>query len=191
LVALARNQRIFRLSKPPSISSSSTSRLRRRSALPSRRRAARPHRRGDRVTIGRREFILLFFGGAAACPIAARAQQAQRMRRIGMLLASAESDPEGRPRIAEFLNQLQGLGWTDGRNIRIDYRWASGEVDRLRMFAKESSAKTPAVYPRSGTRPPPYRSCSSRPPIRSATVSSPAFRGPAATSPVLPGRSQA
>jgi putative ABC transport system substrate-binding protein len=84
----------------------------------------------------RREFITLI-GGAAACPIAARAQQAQRMRRIGMLLASAESDPEGKPRIAEFLNQLQGLGWTDGRNIRIDYRWASGEADRLRMFAKE------------------------------------------------------
>jgi putative ABC transport system substrate-binding protein len=88
------------------------------------------------VTIGRRDFILLF-GGAAACPIAARAQQAPRMRRIGMLLASAESDPEGKPHIAEFQNQLQGLGWTDGRNIRIDYRWASGEADRLRMFAKE------------------------------------------------------
>jgi putative ABC transport system substrate-binding protein len=59
------------------------------------------------------------------------------MRRIGMLLASAESDPEGKPRIAAFVNQLRGLGWTDGRNIRFDYRWASGEADRLRMFAKE------------------------------------------------------
>jgi len=84
----------------------------------------------------RREFIALV-GVAAAWPLSARAQQAQRMRRIGVLLASAESDPEGKPRIAEFLNQLQGLGWTDGRNIRIDYRWASGEADRLRMFAKE------------------------------------------------------
>jgi putative ABC transport system substrate-binding protein len=54
-----------------------------------------------------------------------------------MLLASAEGDPEGQPRIAEFLNQLQSLGWTEGRNIRIDYRWASGDADRLRMFAKE------------------------------------------------------
>jgi putative ABC transport system substrate-binding protein len=69
--------------------------------------------------------------------MAARAQQPDRVRRIGMLLASAKGDPEGQPRIAEFLDQLQGLGWTEGRNIRIDYRWASGDADRLRMFAKE------------------------------------------------------
>ena len=84
----------------------------------------------------RREFILTL-GGAATWPLAARAQQGERMRRIGMLLASAESDREGKLRIAAFVNQLQGLGWTDGRNIRFDYRWASGDADRFRMFAKE------------------------------------------------------
>ena len=72
----------------------------------------------------RREFIGLL-GGATAWPLAAGAQQPDRVRRIGMLLASAENDPEGKPRIAEFLNQLRGLGWSEGRNIRIDYRWAS------------------------------------------------------------------
>jgi putative ABC transport system substrate-binding protein len=87
--------------------------------------------------VRRREFIRLACGAAVARAPVARAQQAQRMRRIGMLLASAESDPEGKPRIAAFVNQLQGLGWTDGRNIRFDFRWASGEADRLRMFAKE------------------------------------------------------
>jgi len=56
--------------------------------------------------------------GATAWPLAARSQQPDRVRRIGMLLASAEGDPEGQPRIAEFLNQLQSLGWTEGRNIR-------------------------------------------------------------------------
>jgi putative tryptophan/tyrosine transport system substrate-binding protein len=84
----------------------------------------------------RREFILAF-GGAVAWPLAARAQQPQRIRRIGLLLAFAESDPEGKRRIAAFQNRLQDLGWTDGRNIQFDYRWASGEADRLRIFAKE------------------------------------------------------
>ena len=84
----------------------------------------------------RREFIALV-GGAAVWPFATRAQQLEGVRRIGVLLASAENDPEGKPRIAEFLNQLQGLGWSEGRNIRIDYRWASGEADRFRMAAKE------------------------------------------------------
>jgi putative ABC transport system substrate-binding protein len=97
-----------------------------------------PPGRKDRRERGvkRREFITVL-GGAAAWPLIARAQQPQRMRRIGMLLASAESDPEGKPRIAAFQNRLQDLGWTDGRDIQFDYRWASGEADRLRMFAKE------------------------------------------------------
>jgi putative tryptophan/tyrosine transport system substrate-binding protein len=94
--------------------------------------------------VRRREFIGLL-GGATACPLATRAQQPDRVRRVGMLLASAENDPEGKPRIAEFLNQLRGLGWSEGRNIRIDYRWASGEADRLRMFAKELVGLQPDV----------------------------------------------
>src|SRR5215470_17284519 len=84
----------------------------------------------------RREFIT-FLGAAVAWPQVVSAQQPQRMRRIGMLLAFAESDPEGKRRVAAFQNRLQDLGWSDGRNIQFDYRWASGEADRLRMFAKE------------------------------------------------------
>jgi putative ABC transport system substrate-binding protein len=73
--------------------------------------------------IRRREFITLL-GGAAAWPLAARAQQAERMRRIGVLMGFAESDPEWNARLAAFRAALQELGWTDGRNVRIDTRWA-------------------------------------------------------------------
>ena len=66
----------------------------------------------------RREFIT-FLGGAAAWPLAARAQQGERMRRIGVLMSTAADDPEGRARIAAFLGGLQQLGWTDGRNVQI------------------------------------------------------------------------
>ena len=70
----------------------------------------------------RREFITLL-GGAAAWPVAARAQQAGRMRRIGVLMNQAADDPEAQVRNAAFLQGLQELGWIDGRNVRIDYRW--------------------------------------------------------------------
>ena len=85
--------------------------------------AAAARRRGDRMR--RREFITLLGGAAAAWPLAARAQQAERMRRIGVLMNLAADDPEGQARIAAFLQGLQQLGWTDGRNVRIDYRWAA------------------------------------------------------------------
>ena len=71
----------------------------------------------------RREFITLLGGAAAAWPLAARAQQRERMRRIGVLMSLAADDPEAQARIAAFLQGLQQLGWTDGRNVRIDYRW--------------------------------------------------------------------
>jgi putative ABC transport system substrate-binding protein len=74
--------------------------------------------------IRRREFITLL-GGAAAWPMAGRAQQPERMRRIGVLMLLAESDREGQTRVAAFRERLQQLGWTEGRNIRIDYRWAT------------------------------------------------------------------
>ena len=77
----------------------------------------------------RREFITLL-GGAAAWPLAARAQQAERMRRIGVFMRATADDPEGQARIAAFLQALQQLGWTDGRNVRIDYRWGAGDADR-------------------------------------------------------------
>jgi hypothetical protein len=76
-------------------------------------------RRGGRMI--RREFITLL-GGAAAWPLAARAQQDGRVRRIGVLMPGDESDPESKPRVAAFTQALAGLGWTDGRNVRMDLR---------------------------------------------------------------------
>jgi putative ABC transport system substrate-binding protein len=82
----------------------------------------------------RRHFIGLL-GGAAAWPFAVRAQQG--MRRIGVLLGNAEDDPQTVAGLAAFTKALQELGWTDGRNLRIDYRWAAADVDRMQAFAKE------------------------------------------------------
>jgi hypothetical protein len=77
--------------------------------------------------IGRREFITLV-GGAAAWPVAARAQQPERVGRIGVLYTFATDDAEGQARNAALLQALQPLGWTVGRNLRIDYRWSAGDV---------------------------------------------------------------
>ena len=93
----------------------------------------------------RREFITLLGGAAAAWPLAARAQQGERMRRIGVLMSTAADDPEGQARIAAFLQGLQQLGWTDGRNVRIDIRWAAGDADRIRRYAAELVALAPDV----------------------------------------------
>ena len=76
----------------------------------------------------RREFITLL-GGAAAWPLVARAQQGERMRRIGVLMGLSESDPEAQSRIAAFRKSLQGLGWTEGRNVQADYYRAAGDID--------------------------------------------------------------
>jgi putative ABC transport system substrate-binding protein len=84
----------------------------------------------------RREFILAL-GAAAAWPLAARAQQPGPMRRIGVLMGYAESDREGQANIAAFRGGLQELGWTEGRNIRIDTRWASADADLMQRFAQE------------------------------------------------------
>jgi len=91
----------------------------------------------------RREFITLVGGAAAAWPIAARAQQPERMRRIGVLMAYAESDREGQAWVAAFWEGLQKLGWTEGRNIRIDTRWAAADVEAMQRFAKELVALQP------------------------------------------------
>jgi putative ABC transport system substrate-binding protein len=93
----------------------------------------------------RREFITLLGGAALAWPRAARAQQADRMRRVGVLDSRAADDPEGQARRAVFLEGLQELGWTDGRNVRIDYRWAAADVDRNRKYAAELVALAPDV----------------------------------------------
>jgi putative tryptophan/tyrosine transport system substrate-binding protein len=99
--------------------------------------------------VKRRQFITLL-GAAAAWPLAARAQQPERMRRIGVLIPYAADDPEGQARIAAFLQGLQQLGWTEGRNVRIDYRWSAGDADRARRYAAELVALAPDVILASG-----------------------------------------
>jgi putative ABC transport system substrate-binding protein len=84
----------------------------------------------------RRDFITLV-GGAAAWPLAARAQQAERMRHIGALIGASESDPEWRAYVAVFREELARLGWTEGRNLRIDFRFSEGGANRMRDQAAE------------------------------------------------------
>ena len=91
----------------------------------------------------RREFITLLGGAAAAWPLAARAQQPERVRRIGVLMGLVASDLEAQSRVAVFENGLQDLGWVKGRNIRIEYRWAGGGEDVLRNHAAELLAMAP------------------------------------------------
>jgi putative ABC transport system substrate-binding protein len=89
------------------------------------------------LDVRRRHFIKLLGGVAAAWPLAARAQQAERMRRIGVLTGFSENDPEGQRRVTAFLARLRELGWTDGRNVRIEYRWGAGDASRIRAYAAE------------------------------------------------------
>jgi putative tryptophan/tyrosine transport system substrate-binding protein len=93
----------------------------------------------------RREFITLFGGAAVAWPRAARAQQPDRMRHVGVLESRAADDPEGQARFAAFAQGLRELGWTEGRNVRIDYRSAGADADRYRTFAAELVALAPDV----------------------------------------------
>ena len=97
----------------------------------------------------RREFITLL-GGAAAWPLAARAQQAERVRRIGVLMNFSADDAEGQARLAAFLQGLQEAGWAVGRNVRIDLRWGAGDADRFRKQAAELVALAPDVILASG-----------------------------------------
>ena len=92
----------------------------------------------------RREFITLL-GGAAAWPLAARAQQPERVGRVGVLMNLAADDPEGLARFAVFVQELQQLGWNEGRNMRIDHRWAGGSVELFRKYALELVALAPDV----------------------------------------------
>jgi len=92
----------------------------------------------------RREFITLLGGTAATWPLAARAQQSA-MPVIGVLMSLADTDSEGQLRVAAFRQELQKLGWTEGRNIRFEYRWAAGDAHRLRAFAHELVGMAPAV----------------------------------------------
>ena len=99
----------------------------------------------------RREFITLLGGTAAAWPLAARAQQGERARRIGVLMNLSADDAEGQAWIAEFLQALQQLGWTDGSNVRVDYRWAAGDAGRFQRYAEELLALAPDVILASAT----------------------------------------
>jgi putative ABC transport system substrate-binding protein len=98
----------------------------------------------------RREFITLLGSAAAAWPLAVRAQQAERMRRIGMLINLAADDPVSAHRIAAFAQGLQEAGWTVGRNVRVDYRWSGGVADTARRLAAELVALAPDVIVTAG-----------------------------------------
>jgi putative ABC transport system substrate-binding protein len=119
---------------------------------PQDRQATRPHRatnavrlgkRGDRM-IKRREIITLL-GGAAAWPLAARAQQGDRVRRIGVLIPGDENAPAAKTFVSEFPQALSDLGWTDGRNVQIDLRWAGVDINRIRALAQELVGLQPDI----------------------------------------------
>jgi len=95
--------------------------------------------------LGRREFITLLGGAAAAWPLAARAQQRERVRRIGVLTAFASDDPANQRRVLAFAQALAQSGWTEGRNIRIDVRWGARDPERIRRYAAELVALAPDV----------------------------------------------
>jgi putative tryptophan/tyrosine transport system substrate-binding protein len=93
----------------------------------------------------RRAFISLLGGAAAGWPLAARAQQPERVRRIGVLMNLAAADPESTARVTAFAQGLQELGWTSGRNVQIDTRWAAADADLFRRYAAELEALAPDV----------------------------------------------
>src|SRR5215510_2681524 len=93
----------------------------------------------------RREFISLLGSVGAAWPLAARAQQQERVRRIGVLMPSAADDPAFQARMTAFVQGLAQLGWIDGRNVRIDTRWGVADADRIRKYAAELLAFAPDV----------------------------------------------
>jgi putative ABC transport system substrate-binding protein len=101
--------------------------------------------------VKRREFITLLGGAAVTWPLTARAQQTERMRRIGVLTNLPENDPDAQSRDAGFRQTLQQLGWTDGRNVRIDYRFALADAERTRKYAAELVALGPDVILAVGT----------------------------------------
>src|SRR6516164_3113330 len=102
------------------------------------------------ATIARREFIA-GLGGVAAWPLAARAQQGDRVRRIGVLMPGDENDPVVKSRVSAFTQALAQLGWTDGRNVRMDLRWGRGDTNRIRALAQELVGLHPDVIATNGT----------------------------------------
>jgi putative ABC transport system substrate-binding protein len=100
--------------------------------------------------IGRRQFITLLGGAAAAWPLTAHAQQSDRLRRIAVLMNNAEDDPEGQARAAAFRQGLQTLGWTEGKNLRIDWHWTAGDVGRIRGDVTEVAGHPPDIIVANG-----------------------------------------
>ncbi|MGC1844856.1 MAG: ABC transporter substrate binding protein [Pseudolabrys sp.] len=142
----------------------------------------------------RREFITLIGGAAAAWPFAVRAQQPERMRRIGILLPAAADDAEFQAWVGSFLQGLQQLGWTIGRNVQIDTRWATANAAAIRRHATELAALAPDLILAHGsmTVGPSLEAthtvpivCSRSPPILSVLASSITWRGRAVTPPAL------
>src|SRR5262245_22846792 len=129
------------------------------------------------VTIGRRELLAALGGAAAAWPLVARAQQGERVRRIGVLMVSAD-DPEGQARVTALKQGLRNLGWTDGRNIQIETRFGGADAGRIRVQAAELVALAPDVLVGQGT---PVvralRQATSSIPIVVATVNDPVEQG--------------
>jgi putative tryptophan/tyrosine transport system substrate-binding protein len=126
----------------------------------------------------RREFITLVGGAAAAWPLAARAQQPERMRRIGVLRGGGTADdPEGQARHAAFLQALQQLGWIDGRNVRIDTRWPAGNAADARKFAAELVALAPDAILATGASVGPLLEATRTVPIVFAAVVDPVGAG--------------
>ena len=101
--------------------------------------------------MNRREFITMIGGAAATWPLAARAQQADRVRRVGIFMDLAEQDAEGQTRVAAFRKGLQeNLGWTEGRNVKFDTRWTAGDPARMRRYAAELVGLAPEVIMNGG-----------------------------------------
>jgi putative ABC transport system substrate-binding protein len=101
--------------------------------------------------IRRRDFITFLGGAAAAWPLAARAQKGERLRRVGVLMGGDENDPEGKRRVSVLTQALADLGWTDGRNARLDLRWAGDDANRIRERAQELVGSQPDIIVTNGT----------------------------------------
>src|SRR6516165_8239130 len=126
----------------------------------------------------RRDFVRAIVGSATAWPLAARAQQQDRMRRIGVLLPWAADDAVFQTRMAAFLGGLQQLGWIDGRNVRIDTRWYAGDADLIRKYAVELVALGPDVVMAFGSNAvPPLQQVTRTIPIVFALVADPVGAG--------------
>ena len=104
------------------------------------------------MKIRRREFIA-GLGGAVALPLAARAQQGDRVRRIGVLMGRDENDPVSKSDVSAFTQALAGLGWVDGRNVRMDLRWSALDIDQMHALAQELVGLQPEIIVTIGSAP--------------------------------------